>query len=365
MKIGLFADAQSIHIRQLVHGLVDRGHTITVVSHKSAEIPGVSVERFRVPAPGITNPRRWTSRRLHYLKNFVRRFDVINMHFIQDWGFPIDLIERGCFVMTAWGSDIVDPPGETAADHELTSTRIALLQHATAVTTCGPTFASTVAKYGNIDVENIDVVPFGVNLNRFQPVDDSTIYSRQDKRIGFYKGFREVYNPIGLIRAIPYVLSRHPDARFEMIGDGPQLDACQSLADESSIDSAIDWIPRQSHDQIPHWLKRWNMAVIPSIHEAFGVAALEISAMRLGVVASDVCGLRDTVCHETTGLLTPVNDPHSLADSINTLLDDPELCHQMGSAGRSMVEQRFDWEQIYDPWITLYEKALDQATVMM
>ena len=365
MKIGLFADAQSIHIHQLVKGLVKRGHDITVITYKSANIPGAKIERFRVPAPGLTNPRRWASRRWHYLRSLLHRFDVINIHFLQDWGFPADWMERSCFVATAWGSDIVDPPGETAADHALKSVRIALLQRAAAVTTCGPAFAATVANYGGIDVERIDVVPFGVDVKRFQPEKD-TLQSPPDiKRVGFYKGFREVYNPIDLIRAIPPVLQRHPHVRFELIGDGPQLISCQNLAKELSVDSAIQWIPRQTHEHIPRWLQRWTLTVIPSIYEAFGVAALESSSMCLPVVASDVGGLGDTVRHQKTGLLSLPRNPRSLAQSMNTLLDDTDMCQRMGTAGRAMVEQHYDWDRIYDQWVSLYERALDRITVMI
>lgn len=369
MKIGLFADAQSVHIHQLVAGLIQRGHDVTVITHKPAEIPGVAVEPFHVPRPGLMNPRRWTSRKLHYLQSFLKRFDILNIHFLQDWGFPVEWMDQHCFVATAWGSDIVDPPGETHANHELISARKNLLQHASAVTTCGPSFANTVANYANLQREAIDVVPFGVNLTLFNPDGATEKNLSQDLRqnivIGFYKGFREVYGPTTLIRAIPSVIDRHPDVRFELVGDGPQLETCQSLAKKLNADHAINWIPRQTLAQIPFWLNHWTITVIPSIHEAFGVAALESSAMRLPVIASDVCGLRDTVLHNETGLLTPVNDSDALTVRINQLLDDPVTAQQMGRAGRQMVKQQYDWEILYDQWISTYEKALDLAAIMV
>ncbi len=365
MKIGLFADAQSVHIHQLVAGLIQRNHEVTVITHKPAEILGAVVEPFHVPRPGLTNPRRWSSRKLHYLQTFLKRFDIINIHFLRDWEFPVEWMDHHCFVATAWGSDIVDPPGEMPADLELTTARKNLLQHASAVTTCGPSFATTVANYADLQRDAIDVVPFGVNLNLFNPDSLAKENPTQDIRIGFYKGFREVYSPITLVRAIPIVIERHPDVRFELVGDGPQLETCQSLAKEIHADHAIDWIPRQPLSQIPTWLNRWTMAIIPSIHEAFGVAALETSAMRLPVIASDVCGLRDTVMHNETGLLSDVENPHSVADCIHQLLDDPIRAKKMGQTGRQMVEQQYNWENLYDQWVKLYEKALDKTAVMI
>jgi len=121
MKICLFADAQSVHIQQLAPALAARGIDVHILTHKPATVAGCSVERFRVPKGGINNLRRWKGRRRAYLDSFLRDFDVVNIHFLHDWWFFSEDDDRqgfgghGCVVATAWGSDIVDPPGETEA----------------------------------------------------------------------------------------------------------------------------------------------------------------------------------------------------------------------------------------------------------
>ncbi|MDO8631868.1 MAG: glycosyltransferase family 4 protein, partial [Phycisphaerales bacterium] len=334
MKVCLFADAQSVHTRQLVRALVSRGITVHVVTHKPADLPGASVEPFSVPPPGVTNLRRWDGRLRNYLRGFLRRFDVVNIHFLADWGFGEWVVEerasRAAVVATAWGSDIVDPPGETAATPEQVHARVQVLRAADAVTVCGPTFARTVARYAGIPPESVDVVPFGVDLDLFTrgcPAACGGV--RTDRfaraaggalRIGFFKGFRAVYGPICLIRAIPQVVAQVPGARFELIGDGAELPACQALARQLGVEPSIEWIPRQDHARLPAYLSRWDVSVIPSVYEAFGVAALESSAMQVPVIASDVCGLRDTVRDGETGLLVPPDDPPRLAEAIVCLL---------------------------------------------
>lgn len=373
MKICLFADAQSMHIQQLVPGLLARGLEVHVLTHKPAKLPGATVERFCVPSASLANPRRWNGRRAAYLRGFLRRFDVVNIHFLTDWGFQLqdglpddlEVFHDGCVIVTAWGSDVSDPPGETPASTDLIRKRVAMLRSAAAVTTCGPTFAEIVARYAGIDREDVHVVPFGVNTELFRPSDHQRRGPDHTPRVGFYKGFREVYGAEYLIRAIPGVLAEIPEARFELIGDGPCLERCQTIARSIGVESSVDWLGRQRHDALGRILDRWDVSVIPSIHEAFGVAALESSSAGVPVVASNVEGLRDTVLDGETGLLVEPKNSDALTDAIVALLRDDEMCVGMGRAGRAMVERAYDWRDVHTQWVRLYERVLETSAVMV
>ena len=367
MKICLFGDARSIHIRQLATGLARRGHHLLVVTHKPAEISGVAVERFRVPAASVTNLRGWSGRQTQYLRGFLRRFDVVNIHFLADWGFRFDppLIEQAALVATAWGSDIVDPPGETPASAELTEYRRTLLRRADAVTACGSNFARTVAEYAGVEAGHVEVVPFGVDLTRFRRRASSETRRPGPPRVGFFKGFRAVYGPTVLMNAIPLVLRAVPDTKFDLVGDGTELASCQAMAATLGVEHATTWIPRQPHEALPALLESWDLAVIPSVHEAFGVAALESSAMGVAVVASDVGGLADTVRHGETGLRVPPGDPAALAGAMIELLKDVERRRRLGQAGQAMVRRMYDQDRALDAWLRFYERACETNRVMV
>jgi glycosyltransferase involved in cell wall biosynthesis len=267
------------------------------------------------------------------------------------------MIENACLIASPWGSDIVDPPGETPATPELTRTRVTLLRGADAVTTCGRTFARVVADFAGIDPCNVDVLPFGVDVEAFQPIEPPMRTASGPYRVGFFKGFREVYGPTYLIQAIPLVLAQIPNTRFEMVGDGAQLVLCQQMASKLGVNSSMDWIPRQPHRELPKLMARWDVTVIPSVQEAFGVAALESSAMAVPVVASDVGGLRDTVRDGRTGVLVPPRSPEALADALIMILQNADLRRRMGRAGRERVQSDYDWRDLYDRWIKFYERA--------
>lgn len=365
LKLCILGDAGSVHVQRIASSLAARGHTVHLVSAKPERIPGVNVERFEVPGPSVRNLRRWRGRHHRYLRSLLERFDVVNVQFLADWGLTPEIMRHGCVVVTPWGSDMVPPPGEGLPTPELTASRVAILRSATAVTACGPRFAQTVAAFAGIDLDAINMTPFGVDLRVVDPALYADRRTPGVRRVGFYKGFREVYGAEYLVRAIPIILNRLPKTRFDLVGDGPQRSACRRLADRLDLNGAVNWIPPQPHRKIPQWLSMWDVSTIPSLCESFGVAALESSAMCVPVAASDVGGLPDTVQHERTGLLVPPRSPKALAGAIVRLLKDQDLRTRMGHAGREWVAREYEWSQTLDQWEQAFEQARERTLTMV
>ena len=365
MNVCILGDAHSVHLQRIVPGLVERGLRVRVICHKPTAIDGATVEKFSVPGPSLRRPFRWTARWTRYLRTLMRTHDVVHVHFLSDWGFTADVIDQGCFVATPWGSDITPPPGEERAGAALVAKRVMMLQHAAAVTSWGPHFARAIGAYADIDASRIAILPLGVDLDLFRRPEQNIDRPAGVFKVGFFKGFREVYGPTVLMRAIPTVVEALPGTRFHLIGDGPLLQKCVDLAALHEVAASIKWIRRQPHANIPNHLAGWDLSVIPSFCESFGAAAVESSAMQVPVVASNVGGLPDTVIDGETGLLVTPGAPEQLADAIIRLLRDPSVRQRMGLAGRRMVEKQFEWSHILDDWVTTYHHARDRVCAMV
>ncbi len=382
MKICILGDARSVHLQRIVPGLVERGVSVHVVTHNPADVAGATVERFAIPTVRWGYVARWQERWQRYLRDLMRRFDVVHVHFMHDWGFTPEITAQGCFAVTPWGSDIVDPPGETPPSFDRKEDRRELLRCADGVTAWGPWFAGRIADYAAIDVERIDLLPLGVDARWFRPPaacdhphGDSTEHHCSPHvrhggrtlrcRVGFFKGFRPVYGATYLIRAIPTVVEALPDTRFDLVGDGEQRLQCQQLAAMYEVEQYVNWRPRQPHRNIRNFIAGWDLTVVPSVRESFGAAVLESQACGVPVVASNVGGLVDTVIDGQTGLLVPPAAPEQLADAIITLLGDDGARRRMGEAGRRFVVEHYEWEGILDRWVETYEKIRDQCIVMV
>jgi len=86
------------------------------------------------------------------------------------------------------------------------------------------------------------------------------------------------------------------------------------------------------------------LTVFPSRLEPFGFVPLESMACGTPVVGVAEGGIRETVQHGETGLLTE-RDPREFGQAIATLLNDSALRAEMGSSGRSHVLAHWTWDQ--------------------
>ena len=365
MRVCIFGDPKFVHIQRIVPGVVARGVDVHIVCHNPVDVPGATVERWAVPPPSITNLRRWHGRWRQHLIGYMKRFDIVHVHFLHDWGFAPEIMDRGCFVASPWGSDIVPAPTDPATSPELRRNRIDMLRCAKIVTSWGHTFAGEIADYADIQAADIAVLPLGVDTKLFRPFGARNSTQKNGYQVGYFKGFYPVYGPTYLMRAIPTVVEAIPDTRFVMLGDGPQKSECRRLAGLYDVAHAIHWVDRQPHRNLPNHMADWDLSVIPSLRESFGAAALECSAMEVPVVASDIGGLPETVRDGETGLLVPPAAPEQLADAVIRLLKDEPTRKEMGTAGRAMVCREYEWEGILDRWVDAYERALDTASVMV
>ena len=136
-----------------------------------------------------------------------------------------------------------------------------------------------------------------------------------------------------IIRALPEVLRAFPDARLDIIGQGPDRARLERLVWSLRLAQEVrfhGYLPRSARDDLA--AQAW-VAVCPSSHEGWGIACVEASALGLPVVASNVNGLRDSVRDGETGVLVPHGDPGALARTIVELLSDPDRRGSMGAAG--------------------------------
>lgn len=354
-----------MHLRRISVGLARRGLRVHVLTHKPAEMDGVTVERFRIPPIGLWNLRRWSQRRLCYLRDLPRRFDIVHLHFLCDWGLDAEWMDETCLAVTPWGSDITPPPGEGTPSEELTALRRTLLRRALLVTAWGPRFAQTIADFSGLPRDRIQIVPLGVDTRMFRRASLPPWEPNVEPTVGFFKGFRPVYGASIFVQAMPRIAEAIPDVRFCMIGDGEERNLCRDLAQTLNVDHRISWRPRQPHEALPAQLAVWRVSVVPSRQESFGLSALESSAMEVPVVASNVGGLPDAIRNGYSGLLVPPGNAAALADAVVTLLRNSSLRSRMGRHGREMVQREFEWADILDQWVRLYAALRERKCVMV
>jgi len=168
-----------------------------------------------------------------------------------------------------------------------------------------------------------------------------------------------------LIRAMPHVLEKVPNAKLVIVGLGDMRDYLERLVRNLNLQDVVkfrfEFIPEE--ERIAHYAA-CDVAVYPSLYEPFGIVTLEAMSMEKPVVvgATGVSGMREIVVTsgpDQCGFHINPNDPADIAWGIVNAIQDPDKKIQFGRNARKRVLERFAWEQSAETTIQLYTELLE------
>jgi len=195
----------------------------------------------------------------------------------------------------------------------------------------------------------------GVELQHFRPTPEpiGIVTVTLVSRMLWDKGVSEFVEAARLLKEggveFRAVLVGDPDPENPASISEEQLQVWQSLGIVECWGSLED---------IPSVWARSHIAVLPSYREGLPKSLLEAAACSRPIIASDVPGCREIVCHNKNGLLVQVRNPGALAEAMKTLISNKELRYSMGAKGRVLVEQNFSDEVVVRDTLSLYKKLL-------
>jgi glycosyltransferase involved in cell wall biosynthesis len=197
----------------------------------------------------------------------------------------------------------------------------------------------------------IPIIPNGVDLELYKTVerDRSSPRLLSVGRIVHQKGLDLAMHALGGLKAF--------DWEWRIAGDGPQMAALQSLAQELGIEDRVFFLGWQSREQILESYRQANLFLFPSRHEGMPNAILEAMASGLPVIATCIAGNEELVVEGETGFLVPPEDVEALQDALKKILSDPALRQQMGGASRRRVEANYSWESTAQQYALYLEKV--------
>ncbi len=177
----------------------------------------------------------------------------------------------------------------------------------------------------------------GVELEKWPPAPPVTrpVTFLLAARLLREKGIVEYATAARLVR------SRHPEARFILLGGLDSNPGALSREEVESWSDDVEW-PGHVPDVRP-WLARASVFVLPSYYrEGVPRSTQEAMSMARPVITTDAPGCRETVVDGVNGFLVPPRDPQALAEAMERFILHPELIERMGQASRRLAEERFD-----------------------
>lgn len=205
---------------------------------------------------------------------------------------------------------------------------------------------------------NTHVIPSGTNPRVFRP-------GVKDRNLIVTVGrFVDKKRPDIALRAFAAAAARHPDLRFEMVGDGPLLASCQALAQTLGIAGRVHFLGGRDHAYVAELLGRAHVYLQHSVTspdgETEGLPSSIQEAMAAGavIVSTRHAGIPEVVLDGRTGWLADEHDEPGFTAALARVLDDPAQADAMAHQARSLALERLDTELLQRRLEAVVEQVL-------
>ncbi len=381
----------NVYVRELSRELAERGHEVDVFTRRAGDVPADE------PALVDGSPH---ARLVHIeagpaeyveksaLPAYLDAFEQGVLAFAEREGITYDLVHShywlsgvvGERLKARWGVRHVtmfhtlgevksrSRISEWEPDVRIESEHAIVLQ-ADRIVAAGADEKELLIRLYDAASERISVVPCGVNLDLFQPVDRAQarreLSLRDDDRILLFVGRIEPLKGIDiLLGATAELGTEHACSVLVIGGDSSarqgEIAYLRTLAARLGIADRVKFLGAVDHQRLPLYYSAADICVVPSFYESFGLVALEAMACGTPVVASRVGGLAGTVRDGETGYLIPWRCPEPFAERIELLLGNEELRRAFGRTAREAVE-RFRWANVAQAIIDLYRELIERV----
>lgn len=230
--------------------------------------------------------------------------------------------------------------------------------HLDGVVTVSQAAAEGIRSDFHVANERMRVVPNGVDLDEFHPIDDRPRIP--DRLISTISANAPLKGLPVLLEALALVRRTRPSTTLTIIGrDGhaPTNARIHALG----LDGAVRFTGRLTVREMVEEYADASLAVVPSLYEGFGLPAIEAMACRVPVVSSSAGALPEVIGRDgEAGVLVPPGDSEALANAISSLLDTPERLRLMGERGRARVARHFTWRRAAELVSDLYRDVIDR-----
>jgi glycosyltransferase involved in cell wall biosynthesis len=217
---------------------------------------------------------------------------------------------------------------------------------------------------------HVEVIPNGVDLDRFRPTEDDAERIELRKALGI-GAKNPVLLSIGaihprkgidlLLEAWVSLARRFPNAQLYLIGMRHDLNAPKLGDFKKRVDELLDasGAADRTHflgyiDNVEAYLKAADLLVFPSRREGMPNAVLEAMASGLPCVLTPFIGLSPDFGRPDKEYLLVDHDPQAIANGVASVLDDDALQQRLAVNGRRWVQDNMNVEDMLDRYAALY-----------
>jgi glycosyltransferase involved in cell wall biosynthesis len=363
MRILLLSDTYSEHTEKWALGLASNGVEVGLFSFNKASYPW---HQNKTNITVLFEPENQlevsASSKLSYLKYVkllkiaILQFkpDVVHAHYATSYGLIGALSGFHPFVISAWGTDVMKFPQKNIIFKSILKYN---LKKADAICATSHTIKDYLKP---VTSKNINVIPFGVNIDEFSKKDVKSLFSKESFVIGCIKALEDLYNIDVLIKAFAVLKSKFSSKSLKLliIGVGSQETELKKMVSDLNLSEDVIFTGRIAFSEVSNYFNMLDVLANISDYESFGVSVIEAMACEKPVIATNTGGLKEIIENSTFGSLVEVANVEQTAHEMERYLLDEDLKRKVGMAARAKVVEKYNWSNNIQQMIDVYSQLI-------
>lgn len=230
-------------------------------------------------------------------------------------------------------------------------------------------------KFLNVYKKNIDLFMFSsdfmtditkefwrnerVNYGKLMNPFNSQSYPLAASYSNYFIYFGRIIEEKGVDFLIREMANVPTNIKLVIIGDGPDMDLCQTLKKEYRLEN-VEFVGPKWGNELDSYLMNCRFVVVPSLwNENFPYVILQSFAFGKPVIGSARGGIPEMIKNNEFGKVFNIDKPHELSQSIIELWDNPESTLQMGINAKKWSDNIFNDEEYYKQMMNNYNKVIE------
>jgi glycosyltransferase involved in cell wall biosynthesis len=233
-----------------------------------------------------------------------------------------------------------------------------------------PAMVEAFAAAGIAEPDRFEIVPSGVDLQRFEGADSPEARAAARRRLGLpgdvpVLGVLARLDPLkghaDVLDVLPGLRERYPGLRVVFIGDGWHGPALRARVEREGLQDVVQFTGLVPHEDIAGLLPGVDVKLLPSYQEGQSRTLAEALLCGCGIVAYDAGGIGSLCEDRVTGRLVAVGDREALAEATGWMLDDARRRRSLTAAGAQRVRDGFSAAAMNARLLELYARWVGEA----
>ncbi len=280
--------------------------------------------------------------------------DVIHAGPIQTCAFVAVLTGFRPILTMSWGFDLMEDVHRNPWMERITQY---VLRNSTFFTSDAMVTRDKAVAYG-MDSNRTVVFPWGVDLQRFVPDTEHWSLNTDHFTLFCNRSWEPRYGVDVLARAFVKVAQSRPELSLILLGGGSQGARIRQILLNGGVLDRVTFGGQISQTELPRWYHWADVYISPSHVDGSSVSLMEALACGLPCLVSDIPANQEWVTEGENGWLFPDGDADTLAAKILQTMDQRNSLPKIGSAARTVAEERADWKKNSAKLMQAYQQAL-------